>query len=97
MLTLIVSRKAWGRCLSRKKIIMHCDNLSTVVVIQTSMARDPFLQSCLREIVFLQVGGEFQLRFRHIRGEDNRLPDLLSRWDLDRKYREEFFSRTKEW
>ena len=32
---------------------------------------------------------------QHIRGEENRLPDLLSRWDLDPKYRKEFRLRTE--
>ena len=74
---------------------MWCDNLSSVVVIQTGKARDPFLQACLRELVFLQARWECQIRVQHIRGEDNRLPDLLSRWESSPKYREEFFARTQ--
>ena len=95
MLTLTVALKVWGRFLSGKKVTMWCDNLSSVVVIQTGKARDPFLQACLRELVFLQARWECQIRVQHIRGEDNRLPDLLSRWESSPKYREEFFARTQ--
>ena len=95
MLTLTVALKIWGRFLAGKKVTMLCDNLSTVVVIQTGKARDPFLQACLRELVFLQARWECQVRTQHIRGVDNRLPDLLSRWDLDPKYGEEFCVRTQ--
>ena len=80
-----------GRFLSGKKVTMWCNNLSSVVVIQTGKARDPFLQACLRELVFLRARWECQIRAQHIRGEDNRLPDLLSRWESSPKYREEFF------
>ena len=43
----------------------------------------------------MQARWECQVRTQHIRGVDNRLPDLLSRWDLDPKYGEEFFVRTQ--
>ena len=95
MLTLTVALKVWGRSLAGKKVVMLCDNLSSVVVVQTGRAREPFLQACLRELVFLQARWECQVRMQHIRGEENRLPDLLSRWDLDPKYREEFRLRTE--
>ena len=90
MLTLIVALKVWGRFLSGKKVTMLCDNLSTVVVIRTGRARAPFLR-----VVFLHARWECQIRVQHIRGEENRLPDLLSRWELSPRYSEEFFARTQ--
>ena len=38
-----------------EKVSILCGNLSSVVVVQTGRARDPFLQACLRELVFLQA------------------------------------------
>ena len=68
MLTLTVALKVWGKFLAGKKVTMLCDNLSSVVVVQTGRARDPFLQACLRELVFLQARWECQIRMQHIRG-----------------------------
>ena len=48
------------------------------------------MQACLREICFLAAVGEFELKARHIEGVNNRLSDLLSRWDLDAKYSRDF-------
>ena len=95
MLTLTVALKVWGKFLAGKKVTMLCDHLSSVVGVQTGRARDPFLQACLRELVFLQARWECQIRMQHIRREDNRLLDLLSRWDLVPKHREEFRLRTE--
>jgi hypothetical protein len=40
------------------------------------------MQSCLREICFLAASYEFVLKCRHLTTVENRLADLLSRWDL---------------
>ena len=93
MLTLTVALKLWGRHLVRKKILMYCDNWSSVVVAQTGKARDKFLQACLREIVFTQARHGFEVKFRHIEGEKNRTPDLLSRWYLHDSFQAEFFKK----
>lgn len=94
LLTIIVAFKVWGRLLTRKKVLMLCDNLSSVVVSQTGRAKDRVLQACLRELVYTQARWGFEVRIQHVRGEENRIPDLLSRWELGPKYREEFFART---
>ena len=60
-----------GGCLT-----MLCDNLRSVVVIQTVKDRDPFLQAYLQELFFLQARWECQVRTQQIRSVDNRLPDL---------------------
>ena len=93
LITLIVALKVWGKYLKRKKVTMLCDNLSSVVVTQTGKARDPFLQACLRELLFVQAKGEFEVRVQHIRSAENRISDLLSRWYLNDSYRREFFQR----
>ena len=48
------------------------------------------MQTCLREICFLAAVGEYEVKARHIEGVQNRLPDMLSRWNLDAKYSKEF-------
>ena len=99
MLTLTVALKVWGRFLERKNVTMLCDNLSSVVIVQTGRARDPFLQACLKELIFLQArGGDVRSECSTSGGGGgggNRLPDLLSRLDMDPKYHEEFCLRTE--
>ncbi len=94
LLTIVVSCKVWGRRWSGLKIKIFCDNDATVSVIASGRSRDPFMQSCLRELVFIASQHEFEIRAVHLPGEDNRLPDLLSRWCLGDRYAKEFHART---
>jgi hypothetical protein len=38
---------------------------------------------------------EFNIHAEHLTSEENRLPDILSRWSLNTKYRTEFEIETK--
>ena len=62
-------------------------------MLNSGRSRDKMLQCCLREICFLAAQGEFEVRAVHIAGVDNRLPDLLSRWNKA-ACRHEFFRLT---
>jgi len=95
MLTIVVALKLWGSQFSSKKIIINCDNLVSVRVMNTGATRNEFLQSCLREICFIAAIYNFDIKARHLSGCENRIPDLFSRWDLDLKFREEFYNLTK--
>ena len=95
MLTVVVALKVWGSNFSGKKIVINCDNLVTVRVINTGPSRNQFLQSCLREICFIAAINNFDIKVSHISGSENRIPDLLSRWDLHGKFEQEFLDRTR--
>jgi hypothetical protein len=66
-----------------------------VEVINSGRARDKFLLQCLRELTFIAASLEFEIRARHLPGVTNRLPDLLSRWDLRGNVQSQFASLTK--
>ena len=92
-LTVLVAFKIWGRHLTAKKVVLYCDNWTVVVVSRTGRARDKFLQSCLRELVYLQARHNFQARFQHVAGTENRIADLLSRWEISEGHRQEFYEK----
>ena len=91
MLTVVLACKVWGHLLSGKRILILCDNEASVVAINQQRAHNDFLQACSRELAFVCATHEFQLRSRHIKGVDNRIPDFLSRWDLSDSYINKFF------
>lgn len=95
MLTVVVALKLWGKYFTNLKVVINCDNMVTVRVLNTGASRNKFLQSCLREICWISAINNFEIKSRHILGCENRLPDLLSRWDLDIKFQLEFRERTK--
>ena len=82
LLTLVVALKVWGSRLRGKRVLMFCDNMSSVNLINKGLSRDDFHQSCLREICFTAAVNNFAIKAQHTRGEDNRLADILSRWHL---------------
>lgn len=92
---LIITLKLWGDRLSGKVVVAHCDNEAVANLVNSGKARDPRLQAGLREICFLAAVHEFEISARFLPGVLNRIPDLLSRWDKARTYREEFRSLVK--
>ena len=84
LLTIVVALKLWGKLLRGKKVLIFCDNMSSCNVINKGLSRDDFHQSCLREICFVAVTNEFTLKAQHTSGQDNRIADILSRWNWSR-------------
>ena len=82
MLAIVVALKLWGKYFVGKRIVINCDNLVSVRVLNTGATRNTFLQSFLREICFIAAMDQFELKALHIDGCSNRIPDLLSRWDI---------------
>jgi hypothetical protein len=90
MLAVLVGVRTWGKNCRGKKIQIFCDNIATVQVINSSKTRDTFMATCLRELWLEVCTFEFELRAVHLPGDQNRIPDWLSRWDCDSKYRDLF-------
>ena len=90
-LAVVIALKVWGPSLAGYKILMYCDNTTTLSVINRGKAHNEFTQQCLREIVYLASMNSFQIKMEYIPSEDNRISDYLSRWTLSHQYREKFW------
>ena len=90
LLTIVIALRIWGHKFKGKCLLVHCDNMASCWVLNRGSTRCSFMQTCLREICFLAAVGEYEVKARHIEGVQNRLPDMLSRWNLDAKYSKEF-------
>ena len=71
-------------------MVVNCDNEAVVNVLNYGRSRDLFLQAAMREVCYLAAVGGFEVRFSHISGESNRVPDWLSRWAYGGRYRAPF-------
>ena len=90
LLAVLIGVRCWGRICEGLKLQIYCDNSAAVEVINSSRTRDSFMASCIREL-WLQVSKHnFQLRAVHLPGEENRVADFLSRWDLHPRYQVAF-------
>ena len=93
LLTLTVAVKLWGSKLQGKRFVVLCDNQATVMVVNSGKSRDMFMQACLRELVWHLAILDAEIRVQHILTGDNRIADLLSRWELSQSAREEFWTQ----
>ena len=95
-LAVTLALRIWGERLQRCNLLLHCDNQSTVDVINSGRAKNRFTQACLREILFVASKYSFQIRVKFRPGVQNRLADCLSRWHLDDSFRDRFFAELVE-
>ena len=66
----------WASC----KVLIHCDNEAVVTVLKSGKTRDPYLAACARNIWFESALADIDLQYAYIRGIDNKVADVLSRW-----------------
>ena len=81
MINVMVALKIWGQCWSNKCIRIFCDNLAVVEVLTFGKAKDAILATCARNIWLLTAIYNVNLLVSHIKGTDNTVADLLSRWN----------------
>ena len=90
MLAVLIAVRIWGSRFQGMKVQIYCDNEPAVKVINSGRTKDKFMASCIRELWLEVSKHNFQLRAVHLPGEENRVPDWLSRWDCGQKYRDLF-------
>ena len=83
-LTIVIASKLWGHRWAQRRIMLHCDNLVSVQVLNSGRTRHPFLADCVRELWFLPAQFDFELRAVHIPGNDNRIAEKVQ--DTKRPY-----------
>ena len=61
-------------------MLVKCDNQAVVSVLKHSRTKDAFLAACARNIWLLAAGYDLEMDYFHIKGKENVVADLLSRW-----------------
>ena len=76
----MVALKVWGQAWANKSVEILCDNLAVVEILSPGKARDNIMAPCARNIWLLAAIYNINLIVTHIRGRENYVADLLSRW-----------------
>ena len=92
MLNVVVALKIWAASWANKHVHIYCDNHAVVDVLTYSNTRDQVLATAARNVWLLTAVFNIQLVVSHIKGADNRMVDLLSRWHLTRIMLVNYFS-----
>ena len=80
MLNILVAMRLWKDSLANKSIILYCDNLAVVNVLQSGRGRDLDLLAMARNVWLETAQADIDLQVQHIPGKANVVADLLSRW-----------------
>lgn len=94
-LALLLCVRKWAEMHKGQRIVVSCDNQTTVAVINSGAAKNKFLQACLREIHHMCAMSSMEIKVVWISTKKNRIADTLSRWHLGDKYVREFKNLTQ--
>ena len=94
ILGVVVAVRLWGEFYAGRRILLYCDNLQAVIAINSGRTRSDFMGKCVRQLWLEVASHEFQLKAVHLPGEENRLADSLSRWELSPYYKHLFMQQT---
>ena len=94
-LMVVIALKIFGSEFPRKKLVIFCDNLNTVLAINSGRSRDRVIQQCLREMHKTLALLNCDVHAQFLDGASNREADLLSRWYLGPTHRNRFRDITK--
>jgi hypothetical protein len=80
-INILVALRTFSQHIKGRKIIIWCDNKVAVSVLGSGRGVDPVLQAISRNLWVMGAQLDCDIEFAHIRGVDNKVADLLSRWD----------------
>ena len=82
MVNILVALKAFGPFWTKKKVLVKCDKRAVAAVLKHSKTKDAFLAACARNIWLVAAWYDLEMDYVHIRGKENVIADLLSRWKV---------------
>ena len=80
MVNILVAIRVFGHLWHRKQILIKCDNQAVVQVLASGKTKDPFLAACARNVWYECALMDIMIKYEHVMGKNNRVADLLSRW-----------------
>ena len=90
MFAIIVSLRKWSEDFRGRRFGIKSDNQAVVMVINNGSAKEEGMQRMCREIAYICAKGQFEVVAYYISTDKNVVPDFLSRYHLDVKYRKQF-------
>lgn len=92
-----IAIRIWASSVANKRIQLLCDNQSCVALLNGGSGRNKDMLNLARQIWYVCALNNVQIRLSYIPSSENRLSDLLSRWNTDDKYPEQFVSETSKY
>ena len=82
--------RIWSGELKGKQFCIYCDNQAVVNLINQGTAKEEGMQTLMRLFAFVAAMGQMEVGAVHLSSQENRVPDLLSRFHLGHHYVQQF-------
>ena len=79
---IVVAAVLWSKYWIKKRIVFHCDNESTVHIINKGRSKVQDIMKLMRKLTWLAATNNFTFSSKHIPGVKNVISDALSRFDF---------------
>ena len=79
-----VALELWGDQLTNKCIQLNTDNMAVVHILNNFSSKDPTIMILVRLLVLTCIKNNILIRSRHLPGESNLIPDLISRQQVSK-------------
>lgn len=83
---IVLACAVWHQDFEKSRVVVHCDNLGTVAVVNSGYSRVPQIMQLLRCLFFIRAHFQMDLWAVHIPGVENTLADAISRNNLPLLY-----------
>ena len=84
LFAIIVAAETFGSRWSGKRILMHCDNMCVVEVVNSGSSKSVDIMDLIRKLFFVCAKFHFEIRTCYINTKVNDIADALSRLQFDR-------------
>ena len=78
----VLACAVWGRGFTNSSVVVHCDNLGAVALVNSGYSRVPQIMQLLRCLFFIRAYYQFDVWAVHVPGVENTLADAISRNNL---------------
>lgn len=78
-LSVVFAARRWAKAWQNKRVLIFCDNVTTVSCLNKCSSRNATLMSYLRELFWLSASNNFHIKAVHIAGKPNVMADMISR------------------
>ena len=80
---IVVSCVLWGNKWNRKRILFHCDNMSTVQIINKGRSKVKVIMKLPRRLAWCAAKHNFTVHAQHVPGKLNSVADALSHFLME--------------
>ena len=84
LLPIVLAVRLWGQSFANKRILLFCDNLAIVHVINNQTSKESSIMSLVRTLVTSSLSHNILFLAKHIPGRHNIIADHLSRCQVDK-------------